>query len=101
MGVLGRSLRIDPLAGAAEPVELVRMGQELVAEAFDDLVLEGFHARLLKLDDLPALDAHEVVVMGLRKGHFVVRRAVAEVVLFNDAGMVEEREGPLDRPSGH
>ena len=97
--MLRRAFRVDSLTGPTEPVELVGVREELVAVSLDDFLLERFDARLLKLDDLPALDAHQVIVMGFGKCDFVVRRSISKIVLFDHAGLMEEGEGSVDGPS--
>ena len=83
---------IDMLATPAYAIELVRVRQELIALSFDHLVLQPLPSRLLELDDLTALDAHEVVVVCLPVRHFVVGRAVVEVVLFHHTDTLQQRE---------
>ena len=101
MGMFRRVFGMRALAAAAEAVEFVGVGEQLVAVALDDLILQHLDARFLELDDLAALYAHEVVVVRLGEGHFVVRRSVAKVVFLHDAGLVEECEGPVDRAPRH
>ncbi len=92
---------INMLTPPTQTVEFVGVGQELVAVAFDDVLLEALDARLLELDDLAALHAHQVVMVRFGKGHFVVGWTVAEVMLLHDPGLVEQRECAVHRPARH
>ena len=88
--MFGRSLGIAVLALAAEAVELMRVGEELIAVAPHHLVLKTLNPRLLKFDDLAALHAHQMIVVGFAECDFVVRRAVLEIVLLQDPSLMEE-----------
>ena len=98
--VFGFALGIDMLTAGTEPIEFMRMGEELVAVALDDGVLQRLDARLLELDDFAALHAQQMIVMGFAESHFVVGRAVPEVVLLQDAGLMEEDQHPVDGAAG-
>ena len=87
---------IDMLAAPAYAIELVRVREELIAVAFDDLVLQTLPPRFLELDDFAALDAHEMVVVRFAVRHFVIRWAVVEVMLLNDADALEQGQGAED-----
>src|SRR3989338_8326966 len=99
--MLARACRALSLAPCAQSIELMRMRQELVPEPLDDCLLESFHARLLKLDDFPALHAHEMVVMRLGERDFIIRRPVAEIVLLHDSCAMQEGQRAVDGAARH
>ena len=99
--MLGPIFRIRAPTSATEAVQLVRVGKQLIAVFRDDFVLDALDLRRLEFDDLAAADAHEVVVMGFAEGDFVVRRAMPEVVLLHDAGLMHQSQRSVDRAAGH
>src|SRR5215472_13437672 len=83
------------VAGGGDGEELEAMADELVAEMLGDLALELLYFLVTKLDDPPALDVDEVVVMiGCRL--LITGTAVAEIMARQDARLLEEAERAID-----
>src|SRR5712671_6617138 len=77
-------------------IELQPMVNQLVAELPGDLCLQALDLLGLELDHLAGAQVDEMVVV--RVGHLLVAgTAVAEIVPLNDAGILEQLHGPIDR----
>ena len=95
-----RLLWIALLAQTTESVQFMGVRAELVPIAPCDGLLQRFKTWFLKLDDLTALNAHEVIMVRLGKRHFIIGRTVEEIVFFNSAGVMKQQQGSIDGAAG-
>jgi hypothetical protein len=84
------------LAAGANTVEFVLVRSEFESVLVSDVLLQFFDARLFEFDDVPALDANEVIVVRGVVGEFITSQSVAEAALVGDAAFGEKLEGAID-----
>src|SRR6185369_14139173 len=86
-----------PLAIAVEgdAVQLHSVIHEAEAELLRDALLEHLELVIDELDDVPGLDVDQMVVMRFRRS-FITRAPVPELVPLEDAGLLEQPNGPVD-----
>src|SRR6476646_3629468 len=89
---LGRGLAV---AIAGDAVELHPVVNEAEAELFGDALLQRFELVVDELDDVAGLDVDQMVVVGFRS-RFVARAAVAELVPFENSGLLEQTDCAVD-----
>ena len=82
----------DFLTIGAQTVHFVPVRLEQEAVSVCDVVLQRLDARLLELDDLPAVDADEVIVVRGIVSKFVSREPVAKVALVGHSAFREQFE---------
>jgi hypothetical protein len=68
----------------------------LEAVALGDLFLQGFKGLILKLKDLPALEADQVVVMRSFVSAFIPCFTIRKLALRGQTQAGQELEGPVD-----
>src|SRR5688572_6402527 len=86
-----------PAAAGAQPVQLVSVARQGESVALRDPILQRLDLLVDELDDVAALLADEVVVMGAADGDLVQRLlGVAEPARVGDAGLFEQLHGPVD-----
>ncbi len=73
------------------------MALQREAVLLGEFILEPFDLVVLELDDLPAIQADQVIVVLVFKGDFVPAHAVAKVALVGDSALLEELQGSVDR----
>ena len=76
------------------PVQLVAMSQDPEAVAIRDLALGSLDHRALELDDLPAPDADQMIVVLVCD---LVARQPIEAALLGEPGFAEQLHRPVDR----
>ena len=59
--------------------------------------LQLFDLIVLKLDDLPAADADEVVVMFTALTSFIKLLSISKILLFQDFAFFQKRQGSVNR----
>lgn len=77
------------------PVKLHSVVKDLKAVAFRDLVLKGLDGRVLKLKDLPASEADQVIVVFPLGNPFVTDLAVVETPFRGKAQARQELQGTI------
>src|SRR5207302_5188748 len=84
------------IAVEGDSVQLHAMVDEAVAELLGDPFLQRFELIIDELDDVAGLDVDQVIVMAFRS-RFVTRAPVAELVPFEDPGLLKQPHRAIDR----
>jgi hypothetical protein len=83
----------------AGPVEFHPVIDESIAEAFGDLLLQGFDPLVAELDHFAGVDIDQVIMMFIGSG-FVARAAVAKIMAFENASLFEQPDSAIDGGNG-
>src|SRR3569623_3363856 len=88
--------KYSSLAVERHAVKLHTVVDETDAALLGDRLLQLLQFGVDKLDHLAGLDVDQMIVMRFRRG-LVARAAIAEIVAVEDAGLLEQPDGAIDR----
>jgi len=95
--IYGFTAALSLFASRTVPVHfqlVVKYGESILS---CNLVLERLDALILKLEDLPASDADQVIVVIHIIDELVAGVAVPKLPLFDQSALTEKIQGPVDR----